>query len=428
MIYYYQKILSHRLLAWAVLSVLAGVSLWVFHTAGFWNGFGVQCLVWGAVDGVVALLGLRGLREKLESSPKFEVVRRDAARLRKILWVNAALDVLYLSGGLWILLKFPTDAWLQGTGAGVLVQGGFLLLFDVFHAIRVPEEVALPDLGILKGEEHQEFVLNGGDPVAILIHGFPGTPAEVREWAQAIHQEGWTVKALLLPGFGADLPNMYQQRVQMWLDKITAEVEVYKSQGRLVLLAGFSMGGGLSIVAAEKSQPHALLLLAPFWLPETIWTRLLAGIVRLFLPQVIYPFKSMPALLEQMKEEAHRAASDVNLDDPHLRIAVQEIPVPLITLEQFRVLSRWVRRSAPRLSMPVCILQGTRDPVVRPAFTQKLIQLMRTPVEYHLVSGEHHTLLRGEEGFEETMVLSRQFVRKVWMQYQHQKSSSFLSQ
>lgn len=428
MIYYYQKILSHRLLAWAVLSIFTGMLLWPLQPTGFWHGFGVQCLIWGAVDGIIALLGLRGLREKLESPPDFEVARGDASRLRKILWVNSALDVLYLSGGLWIFLRFPADAWLQGTGAGILVQGGFLLLFDVFHAILVPEEVTLPDLGILKGEEHQEFILNGGEPVAILVHGFPGTPAEVREWAQAIHQEGWTVKALLLPGFGADLHNMYQQRVQRWIDKIAAEVEKYKSQGRLVLLAGFSMGGGLSIVAAEKSQPHALLLLAPFWLPETIWTRLLVGIVRLFLPQVIYPFKSMPALLEQMEAEAHRAASDVDLDDPQLRTAVQAMPVPLITLEQFRVLSRWVKRSASRLSMSICILQGNRDPVVRPIFTQKLIRLMRVPVEYHLVSGEHHTLLCGEEGFEETMAWSRQFARKILLQFQDQKSNNFLSQ
>lgn len=419
MIYYFQKILSHRLLAWSLVSIGAGAFLWWLHPGLFWKGFGVQGVVWGIIDALIALLLLRGLKGKIEAPHENEILRRDASRLRKILLGNAVLDVLYISAGLWIILRLAGDAWLQGTGTGILVQGVFLLLFDVFHALRVPNEISLPDLGILKGEEHQEFILNGGEPVAILVHGFPGTPAEVREWASAIHQEGWTVKAILLPGFGAELPSMYQQRVNGWVDKIGNEVAFYKSQGRLVLLAGFSMGGGLSIIAAEKSQPQALLLLAPFWIPENGWIRLLAGTVRLFLPQVLYPFKSVPRLLDQMKEEARRAASDVNLDDPLLRSAVQKIPVPLLALEQFRILSRWVKESAPRLSMPVCVLQGSRDPVVRPAFTRKLIQLMRTPVEFHLIPGEHHTLLRGEEGFEETMSLSRQFARKIIERYRN---------
>jgi esterase/lipase len=413
MIYYYQKILSHRLFAWGTLSVLAGAVLGLLHPALFWKGFGFQSALWGLIDCAIALFALRGLNKKIETPPDFQGFSRDASRLQKFLWVNTGLDVLYVLGGLW-MMSSGGDEWWRGMGLGILVQGGFLLLFDALHAIYVPrEEIVFPELGILKGDEHQEFILEGGDPVAVLVHGFPGTPAEVREWAMAFNQQGWTVKALLLPGFGADLPNMYQHGLQGWVDKIVQEVSYYKTQGRKVLLAGFSMGGGLSIVAAEKAQPHGLLLLAPFWIPESIGIRLLVGVVRLFLPQAIYPFRLFPQWVDQLKAEARRAAPDVPVDVPSLRKMVQQIQVPLLFLEQFRALSRSVKRSAPRLSMPVCILQGRYDPVVRPEVTTRLARLIKAPLEFHFVSGEHHTLLRGEKGFEETMAFSQAFARKI---------------
>jgi len=34
--------------------------------------------------------------------------------------------------------------------------------------------------------EHQPFTLGDGSAVALLIHGFPGTPAEVRPLAEAL--------------------------------------------------------------------------------------------------------------------------------------------------------------------------------------------------------------------------------------------------
>ena len=51
--------------------------------------------------------------------------------------------------------------------------------------------------------EHQPFLWRGHHTAAaLLIHGFPGTPAEMRPAAQALHSAGLTVQGLLLPGFG----------------------------------------------------------------------------------------------------------------------------------------------------------------------------------------------------------------------------------
>lgn len=37
------------------------------------------------------------------------------------------------------------------------------------------------------GSEHEAFQLDGEQSAALLVHGFPGTPAEVHTLAEALH-------------------------------------------------------------------------------------------------------------------------------------------------------------------------------------------------------------------------------------------------
>ena len=58
------------------------------------------------------------------------------------------------------------------------------------------------------GDEHRDFMRQGGPPAAVLVHGFPGTPAEMRPLADVLSDAGWTVRAPLLPGFGAQIETL----------------------------------------------------------------------------------------------------------------------------------------------------------------------------------------------------------------------------
>ena len=60
----------------------------------------------------------------------------------------------------------------------------------------------------MRGPEHETFTLPGGRPAALLLHGFLGTPAEMRGLGEALHEQGWTVYAPLLPGFGSDIETL----------------------------------------------------------------------------------------------------------------------------------------------------------------------------------------------------------------------------
>jgi hypothetical protein len=136
---YYQAI-TRRLLVWSVISAIACL---VLLTLGrFAQGIGLQAIAWGAIDAGIALVGgwvARRRRARLAEPSAPEVLSREAQSLHRILLINTGLDVLYVAGGVALTLTLGVDnPFWRGNGWGIVVQGGFLFFFDLFHALGVP--------------------------------------------------------------------------------------------------------------------------------------------------------------------------------------------------------------------------------------------------------------------------------------------------
>ena len=410
MIYDFQRLLCRRLLAWSALCLILGVVL-LLRGEAFWRGFGLQCAVWASIDAGIAALGMRGLGAKLDRIIDPPQADREAARLRRILWINTGLDVLYIAGGAALILTLGrSDVFARGTGWGIILQGGFLFLFDLVHALLTPDEIVLPDLGLFNRPEHDPFTLPGRRGVIVMVHGFPGTANEVRDLANELHQAGWGVRGMLLPGFGRSLPTLYQQRAAGWIEAITREVEDARAEGLPVVLVGFSMGGGLSVSAAARSRPDRLVLISPFWWEENLALRALVGAARLFLPVSLAPFKRSLSPPLQTREAARQVAPDIDLDDPQILQAYRELRIPLILPEQFRQISMRARRSAAQLQMPVLVLQGVQDPIARPRRARSLTRLIGEHAKYIELPGEHHIILPSSPAFEHVAAAILQFL------------------
>jgi hypothetical protein len=142
-IWKFNQLVTKRLLIWSVLSMVIGLIL-LISGSDFWKGFAWQALAWGAVDAAIALIGSAMTKRRFNLLPDpfaADVVLHESAKLKKLLLVNVVLDVLYVIGG--ILLAFTkgkTDAFWQGTGWGIVVQGAFLFAFDLHHALLIKLE------------------------------------------------------------------------------------------------------------------------------------------------------------------------------------------------------------------------------------------------------------------------------------------------
>ena len=137
--------IATQLGAWSVASLAVALALAVWAmgstdgTAATLRGVAWQFALWGAIDGAIAALGERDRRRRLARGEGMDAdaTRAFAARLRRLLRINAAVDVGYVAVGVALVLAWRTPAGL-GHGLGVILQGGFLLAFDVWHGWRGP--------------------------------------------------------------------------------------------------------------------------------------------------------------------------------------------------------------------------------------------------------------------------------------------------
>jgi len=412
MIWDFQDTLSRRLLLWSALSVAAGALL-LLAGGDFWRGFGVQALAWGAIDAAIALFGQRAAAKRRARGPHTaealaERATTEGAPLRRLLWINTGLDVLYVAGGLVLLYTIGAqNPFAAGNGWGIIVQGGFLFVFDLLHALAVPrQEPALPALDIFSGPEHAAFRLDGRrsllrseasdneTPAALLVHGFGGAPAEMRALAEALHGEGWTAEALLLPGFGADIATLTERRHEEWLAAVEAAAARLADEGhRPLLLVGYSMGGALALSLAGKIRPAGLIALAPFWWAEQPWTRVIEFFVRPFLPIGFRPLRKADFTNPQLRQGISKFMPGLDLDDPAAQAAMRDFRVPLGLIDQLRTLSRRLWAALPQVDMPVLVVQGTRDSVVRVGQTRKLLGRLPDGAQYVEVDSEHDLTL-----------------------------------
>lgn len=107
---------------WALVCLTGAVfALWRTSHA-FWRPFWFMTAVWALVNAAIAYGGWLGAEP-------------DPASLRRILWINAGLDTLYMVVGLGLWMR--PRPMLKGFGLAIAIQGLFLFLFDLFYALQI---------------------------------------------------------------------------------------------------------------------------------------------------------------------------------------------------------------------------------------------------------------------------------------------------
>lgn len=137
-IWSFQKILSRRLLTWAGVSAAMGIGMSFF--GAFWRGVGSQFVGWALVNAAIATGGDIAAQQRRAAHADSDLPKtyiREGNNLRRLLRINAGLDILYMIGGRWVTRR-ARKPWLRGLGVGILLQGAALFIFDLVHAQQTP--------------------------------------------------------------------------------------------------------------------------------------------------------------------------------------------------------------------------------------------------------------------------------------------------
>ena len=221
--------------------------------------------------------------------------------------------------------------------------------------------------------EHQPFLFEAGPSRALLIHGFLGSPRDLRPLAQELANAGVTVRGVLLPGFGQDIARLRHVRAEDWLAAARAAWIETREDAIHTTLIGFSMGGAVALrLAAEIGlAPDQLILLAPHWKFADRRAAILPAakyVIRDFKPfgRVDFDSPDMRRMLAEM-------APGADLDDPQVRHQLRNAAtIPTHALNELRRIGVAAAASAPAVSTPTTILQGLQDTTTLPVHSRML--------------------------------------------------------
>jgi carboxylesterase len=124
------------------------------------------------------------------------------------------------------------------------------------------------------------FDLEGDDRGVLCVHGFTGTPFEMRFLGERLHRAGFTVRGVQLPGHGTSVDDLDRTTWYDWSSAVEAEIDDLVRRCRRVAVVGQSLGGLLALHAAARRDDLAAIatLAAPLWLGQlgtlaAHWTR-----------------------------------------------------------------------------------------------------------------------------------------------------------
>jgi len=414
MIWDYENVLTRRLFLWAVVNILVGIGLMIFAD-GLWVPFGLQLLIWGAVEVGLAWCGMRMAGKQLYKRHAREEEEKEAARVRRVLWYAAGLGALVLAcAAVSVYFWQPESLFWRGAGIGMLVQCIFLIVFCMRHALKVPEPLQFPHLPLFTHPDHEPFLFIGGKPAAVLVHGFPGTALEMRHLGKALNEAGWTVRGMRLSGFGPDLANVIQYSNEDWVSEIQGELKALREEGHTpLLLVGYSFGGGLALQVSARESLDGLALLAPLTWREPHWGKIVLNYARMLLPLSIYPFRHVRPEHPMVEEEFLQYLPEIHLDDPEHARELPYLQLPLCVLDQIREVGREALTAAPDVHTPTLLIRGTQDKMIHLNAIKYLKDRLGGPVTFETVDSPHSLTMPHNPAFEDVKTKITTFAEKI---------------
>jgi len=198
------------------------------------------------------------------------------------------------------------------------------------------------------------FFFEGGPVGCLLVHGFSGSPPEMRPMGEYLAGKGlMTVQGVRLAGHGTSPEDMATTTWRDWVASAEVglrELEVHCEQ---VFVAGLSMGGLITLhLAAHHSVAGIVAMGTPAYIAD--WRFRLLPLARYFIRWFTPDIESD---LTDPEAEKHLSAYQV-------------LPIPcLVSLGQ---LIRLVRQELPQVKVPALIMQGEKDHHV-PADSARII-------------------------------------------------------
>jgi carboxylesterase len=209
--------------------------------------------------------------------------------------------------------------------------------------VRVP---AGQETDVMRTEDAEPFAADGGEIGVVLSHGFTGTPASMRPWAEHLAAAGYTVRLPLLPGHGTTWRDTNRTTWTDWYGAVEQAYDEVAARCSSVFACGLSMGGTLVTRLAEQHGDgiRGLVLVNPSYGTARFDAKLA--------PYISWAVRSRPAIGGDIKKPG--------VVEP----AFDRTPV--VAFASLQRLWRVTVAELDRVTAPVLLFRSREDHVVEP--------------------------------------------------------------
>jgi carboxylesterase len=186
------------------------------------------------------------------------------------------------------------------------------------------------------------FFFDGGPVGCLLVHGFSGSPPEMRPMGEFLAGKGLTVRGVRLAGHGTSPEDMATTTWRDWVASAEAGLRELEGLCEQVFVAGLSMGGLITLhLAAHHPVAGIVVMAAPAYIADWRFP---------FLPLAQYFVRWFTPDIEP------------DLTDPEAENRLFSYPVlPVRCIVSLGQLIRLVRRELPQIEVPALVMQGEKD-------------------------------------------------------------------
>jgi carboxylesterase len=231
---------------------------------------------------------------------------------------------------------------------------------------------------------HQPFLYEAAKSktAVLMVHGILGSPTQFEAIAKALHDQGYAVMAVLLPGHGGSALDFAKAKPAEWQQEVHRAFLYLKQRYDRVWLIGHSMGGLLSIIEAVGYNADGLVIIStpmrlkPGFKAMRIALRILLG----------DPKKDDEVML------SYRNANSIQKGPAWV------YPLWIPRLASVLGLMRKTHRLLGRVKVPVLCIQSRRDETVSWKSQRIFVKhLQATAVETMLIEQSGHSYFHPDE-------------------------------
>ena len=249
---------------------------------------------------------------------------------------------------------------------------------------------ASPLSTLLAAEENDSKPARIGKPVflpshtstwgVLLVHGLMAAPEEVREWADHLHEQGFTVYAPRMAGHGTSVEDLNNRKAEEWIASVERGHRILECCCQHIVIAGFSTGGAVALQCVIR-QPDAF-----------------EAIISISAP---LRFKSFSANFAEPVNISNRFISTLGLKWPQKSFVTNHadnpLRCPISSIVQIKHLMRRVKKDLATINIPSLIMHADHDPKVDVRGGRELYRLIGSSIKYYQeVCFHQHGIVRGE--------------------------------